>query len=96
MLKITTIDPDTDTLTHHEYLDDKGTAILRAQELFNSTENLCWDVVTVRKQIVDWFRRAPNRLGRYGRRNSRLRIVKRNLELLQTRRQLFHKLHARP
>jgi hypothetical protein len=29
--------------------------MLRAQELFNSTENLCWGVVTVRKQIVDWF-----------------------------------------
>jgi hypothetical protein len=49
------IDPDTDTLTHHEYRNDKDAAMLRAQELFNSTENLCWGVVTVRKPIVDWF-----------------------------------------
>jgi len=49
------IDPDVDTLTHHEYRDDKDAAMLRAQELFDSTENLCWGVVTVRKQIVDWF-----------------------------------------
>lgn len=49
------IDPDTDTLTHHEYRDDKDAAMLRAQEVFDATENLCWDVVTVRKQIVDWF-----------------------------------------
>lgn len=49
------IDPDNDTLTHHGYHDDKDAAMLRAQELFTCTENLCWDVVTVRKQIVDWF-----------------------------------------
>lgn len=49
------IDPDNDTLTHREYRDDKDAAMLRAQELFNSTEHLCWEVVTVRKQIVDWF-----------------------------------------
>ena len=49
------IDPDNDTLTHHEYRDDKDAAIHRAQEVFNSTDNLCWSVVTVRKQIVDWF-----------------------------------------
>lgn len=48
------IDPDTDTDTHLEYRPDKDTAILRAQEIFDSTE-LCWGVVTVRKQIVDWF-----------------------------------------
>jgi hypothetical protein len=49
------IDPDTDTNSHYEYRDDKNAAMLRAQEIFDQTENLCWGVVTVRKQIVDWL-----------------------------------------
>lgn len=55
------IDPDNDTLTHREYRDDKDAAMLRAQELFNSTEHLCWEVVTVRRQIVDWWTRIDMR-----------------------------------
>ena len=49
------IDPDNDTVSHYEYRVDKTAALLRAQELFDTTDDLCWDVVTVRKQVVDWF-----------------------------------------
>jgi hypothetical protein len=33
----------------------KDAALQRAQELFETTDNFCWEVVTVRKQVVDWF-----------------------------------------
>lgn len=49
------IDPDTDTITHYEYRGDKNAALQRAQELFDTTDDLCWGVVTVRKQVLDWF-----------------------------------------
>ena len=49
------IDPDNDTIPHYEYRADKTLALRRAQELFDTTNDLCWDVVTVRKQVVDWF-----------------------------------------
>lgn len=49
------IDPDTDTITHYEYRSDKDAALQRAQELFDTTDDLCWGVITVRKQVVDWF-----------------------------------------
>src|ERR1051326_3798769 len=49
------IDPDTDTITHYEYRSQKAAALQRAQELFDTTDDLCWGVVTVRKQVVDWF-----------------------------------------
>ena len=34
---------------------DKDAALQRAQELFDTTDDLCLGVVTVRKQVVDWF-----------------------------------------
>jgi hypothetical protein len=49
------IDPDTDTITQYEYRTEKDAALQRAQELFDTTDDLCWGVVTVRKQVVDWF-----------------------------------------
>lgn len=49
------IDPDTDTITHYEYRTEKGAALQHAQVLFDTTDDLAWGVVTVRKQVVDWF-----------------------------------------
>ena len=49
------IDPDNDTISHYEYRVDKAVALQRAQELFDTTDDLCWEVVTVRKQVVDWY-----------------------------------------
>jgi hypothetical protein len=49
------IDPDTDTDTYIEYRPEKDAAMRRAQEIFNTTNNLCWKVVTVTKQIVVWL-----------------------------------------
>jgi hypothetical protein len=49
------IDPDTDTDNHIEYRPDKDSAMKRAQDIFTTTKNLCWKVVTVRKQIVVWL-----------------------------------------
>lgn len=49
------IDPDNHTISNYEYRVDKTAALLRAQEVFDTTDDLCWDVVTVRKQVVDWF-----------------------------------------
>lgn len=49
------IDPDNDTNTHYEYRLDKAVALQRAQEIFDATDDLCWEAVTVRKQVVDWF-----------------------------------------
>jgi len=49
------IDPDSDTDTYIEYLPEQDAAMLRAQEIFTSTNNLCWNVVTVTKQIVVWL-----------------------------------------
>ena len=49
------IDPDTDTITHYEYRTDKEAALQRAQILFDTTDDLAWGVVTVTKQVVDWF-----------------------------------------
>ena len=46
------IDPDTDTDTHIEYRPEQDAAMRRAQEIFTTTNNLCWKVVTVTKQIV--------------------------------------------
>jgi hypothetical protein len=44
---------DTDTLI--EYRPEKDSAMRRAQEIFTTTNNLCWKVVTVTKQIVVWL-----------------------------------------
>jgi hypothetical protein len=44
------IDPDTHTNTHYEYRPDKDAALQRAQELFDTTDDLCWGVVTVRNR----------------------------------------------
>lgn len=49
------IDPDTDTDKHIEYRPENNAAMQRAQEIFTTTENLCWKVVTVTKQIVVWL-----------------------------------------
>jgi hypothetical protein len=49
------IDPDTDTDTHIEYRPEQDAAMRRAQEIFTTTNNLCWKVVTVTKQIVVWL-----------------------------------------
>src|SRR5829696_178121 len=49
------IDPDSDTDTHIEYRPAKDSAMQRAQEIFTTTNNLCWKVVTVTKQIVVWL-----------------------------------------
>ncbi len=49
------IDPDTDTDTLIEYRPEKDSAMRRAQEIFTTTNNLCWKVVTVTKQIVVWL-----------------------------------------
>ena len=46
------IDPDSDTDTYIEYRPEQDAAMRRAQEIFNTTNNLCWKVVTVTKQIV--------------------------------------------
>jgi hypothetical protein len=52
------IDPDTDTDTYIEYRPEQDAAIRRAQEIFTTTNNLCWNVVIVTKQIVVWLFRA--------------------------------------
>ncbi|HJP90900.1 MAG TPA: hypothetical protein VJ875_03030 [Pyrinomonadaceae bacterium] len=49
------VDPDTDTITHYQYRTDEDAALQRAHEVFDTTDDLCWGVVTVRKQVVDWF-----------------------------------------
>lgn len=49
------IDPDSDTDTHIEYRPEQDAAMRRAQEIFTTTNNLCWKVVTVTKQIVIWL-----------------------------------------
>ena len=49
------VDPDTDTDNHIEYRPEKDSAMRRAQEVFTTTNNLCWKVVTVTKQIVVWL-----------------------------------------
>ena len=49
------IDPDSDTDTHIEYRPEQDAAMRRAQEIFTTTNNLCWRVVTVTKQIVVWL-----------------------------------------
>ena len=49
------IDPDTDTEKHIEYRPEKDAAMQRGQQLFSTTDNLCWKVVTVTKQIVVWL-----------------------------------------
>lgn len=49
------IDPDTDTDTLIEYRPEKDSAMRRGQEIFTTTNNLCWKVVTVTKQIVVWL-----------------------------------------
>ena len=49
------IDPDSDTDTYIEYRPEQDAAMRRAQEIFNTTNNLCWKVVTVTKQIVVWL-----------------------------------------
>jgi hypothetical protein len=46
------IDPDSDTDTYIEYRPEKDAAMRRAQEIFTTTNNLCWKVVTITKQIV--------------------------------------------
>ena len=53
------IDPDTDTDKHIEYRPENNAAMQRAQEIFTTTENLCWKVVTVTKQIVVWLSEEP-------------------------------------
>src|SRR5215207_7108287 len=52
------IDPDSDTDTHIEYRPEQDAAMRRAQEIFTITNNLCWKVVTVTKQIVVWLSEA--------------------------------------
>lgn len=49
------IDPDTDTDTLIEYRPEKDSAMRRGQEIFTTTTNLCWKVVTLTKQIVVWL-----------------------------------------
>jgi len=49
------IDPDIDTDIYTEYRSEKDSAMQRGQEIFSTTNNLCWKVITVRKQIVTWF-----------------------------------------
>lgn len=49
------IDPDSDTDNHTEYPPKKDSAIQRAQEIFTTTNNLCWKVVTVTTQVVVWL-----------------------------------------
>ena len=49
------IDPDTDTDTLIEYRPEKDSAMGRGQEIFTTTTNLCWKVVTLTKQIVVWL-----------------------------------------
>ena len=46
------IDPDTDTLTHHEYRDNKDAAMLRAQEIFDSTKHLCWTLLLSENRLL--------------------------------------------
>lgn len=48
------LDPDIDTDTYVEYFPDKDAAMKRGQEVYDTTQ-LCWGVVMVRKEIVDWF-----------------------------------------
>ena len=52
------IDPDSDTDRCIEYRPEQDAAMRRAQEIFTSTNNLCWNVVTVTKQIVVWLSEA--------------------------------------
>jgi hypothetical protein len=49
------IDPDNDTDTHIEYRPENDAAMQRAEEIFITTNNLCWKVVTVTKQILVWL-----------------------------------------
>jgi len=49
------IDPDSDIDTHIEYRAEQDAAMRRAQEIFSTTPNLCWKIVTVTKQIVVWL-----------------------------------------
>ena len=49
------IDPDSDTDTLIEYRSEKDAAMQRAQEIFTTTDNLCWKVSPVTKQIVVWL-----------------------------------------
>ena len=49
------IDPDNDIDNNIEYRPEKDSAMLRAQEVFTTANNLCWKVVTVTKQMVVWL-----------------------------------------
>ena len=49
------INPDSDTDRCIEYRPEEDVAMRRAQEIFNTTNNLCWKVVTITKQIVVWL-----------------------------------------
>lgn len=52
------IDPDLDTITNVEYRPTKDEAMRRGQEIYDAATadpiNLCWGVVSVRKQIVGY------------------------------------------
>ena len=52
------VDPDFDTVTHCEYFPDKAAAMKYGQEVFDreaALSSLCWGVVTVSKQVIDWL-----------------------------------------
>jgi hypothetical protein len=52
------IDPDRDTITNVEFRLTKEEAMWRGQEIYNAATsepiNLCWGVVSVRKQVVGY------------------------------------------
>jgi hypothetical protein len=52
------IDPDLDTVTNVEYRQTKDGAMKRGQEIYNAATaepiNLCWGVVSVRRQFVGY------------------------------------------
>lgn len=50
----TDVDPDLDTITHVEYFDTESEAITYGQGIYSTTE-LYWGVVTIQKQVVDWY-----------------------------------------
>jgi len=61
----TEIDPDIDTITHVEYFDTEETAVKRAREIYAAAigpggEGLCWGIVTVQKEVLEWFVQEDN------------------------------------
>ena len=43
------IDPESDTITHYEYRSEKEAALQRAQQIFDTTDNLCWGSCNAKK-----------------------------------------------